>query len=537
MNVRSRILDQSARWSGSPVVRSLVNFGFRMGGRMRVAELAASSPVDAQRVQLGRLVKRAARTRFGRDHGFAEITTPAQFQAQVPIRTYEQLWNDYLRDHYPVLDDLLWPGRVPYFALTSGTTLGPTKYIPVSREMTASNRKAARTMLAYYMAQRPDSRLFHGKVFFLGGSTRLETPARGVQAGDLSGIAAIEIEPLLRPYTYPPLELALESDWDQKLARLADQSRNEPITLVGGVPSWLLMLFERVLAITGKSTIAQVWPNLELVVHGGVRFDPYRDAFQAILGSPSIQFQETYPCSEGFVGFGDPRTGLLRLLLDHGIFLEFIPRAELGRDRPDRRWLGTIETGVDYAIVVSTCAGLWAHVIGDVVRFERLDPPLFRFMGRVKDAISAFGEHLISDEVEKALASACRATGATVRDWHAGPVFEPRPGHHLYVVEFFQPPADAQAFRDHLDDQLANANADYRAHRARGVGLPAPAVVIARSGGFENWMRSRGKLGGQHKTPRMDGTGSLTAEIVAFLRSSMAVESEISPVNRPPGSP
>lgn len=529
MGVLSPILDHSARWSGAPVVRSLVNLGFRIDARMRVADLAGASPIDRQRSQLRSLLKRAAQTQFGRDHGFAGITTPAQFQAQVPPRTYEQLWNDSLRAHHPVLENLLWPGRIPYLAMTSGTTLGPTKYIPVSREMIASNRKAARTMLAYHMAQRPDSRLFHGKLFFLGGSTALEEPAPGVWAGDLSGIAALEIEPFLRPYTFPPLDLALESDWDQKLARLADQSRHEPITLVGGVPSWLLMLFERLLAITGKSTIHEVWPNLELVVHGGVRFDPYRDAFRAILGSSSIQLQESYPCSEGFVGFGDPETGLLRLVHDHGIFLEFIPRADLGRDHPDRRWLGTIETGVDYAIVVSTCAGLWAHVIGDVVRFERLDPPLFRFIGRTKDAISAFGEHLISDEVERAMATAARATGSSVRDWHLGPVFEPRPGHHLYVVEFFQPPADARAFRDRLDAELALANADYQAHRAPGVGLPAPAVVVARSGGFEAWMRTRGKLGGQHKAPRMDDSGLLTAELVAFLRSSGAVEREIAP--------
>ncbi len=527
MGARSLILDQAARWSGAPAARAFVNLGFQLDARLRVADLASASAVERQGRQLELLVARAAQTRFGRDHDFAGIKTPADFQARVPPRTYEQIWNDYLRADYPVWDNLLWPGRIPYLALTSGTTLGPTKYIPVSHAMAASNRKAARTMLAVHMARRPDSRLFHGKMFFLGGSTQLDAPAPGVRSGDLSGIAALEIEPILRPYIFPPLELALESDWDRKLALLADQSRHEPITLVGGVPSWLLMLFERLLAITGKSTIAQVWPNLELVVHGGVRFDPYRDAFRAILGSSSINLQETYPCSEGFLGFGDPDTGLLRLVYDHGVFHEFIPRSELDRDHPDRRWLGTVETGVDYAIVVSTCAGLWAHVIGDVVRFEQLDPPLFRFIGRTKDALSAFGEHLISDEVERALATAARAQHAAARDWHAGPIFEPRPGHHLYIVEFFQPPADVAAFRDRLDAELALANADYSAHRSPTVGLPAPALVVARPGGFEGWMRARGKLGGQHKAPRMDNSGKLTGELLGFLRDSAAIECEI----------
>ena len=230
----------------------------------------------------------------------------ADFQAAVPIRTYESLWETYLRDRYPVFEDLTWPGRIPFLALTSGTTQGATKYIPVSHEMVASNRKAAQTMLAFHLRSRPDSRLFHGRLFFLGGSTDLEQPAPGVYQGDLSGIAAWELSPLLRPYTFPPLELALESDWDRKLSLLAERSRSERITLVSGVPSWLLMLFQRVLDRSGKKTIAEVWPHLELVVHGGVKFDPYRESFQSILGSPDIGLQETYPCSEGFIAFGDP---------------------------------------------------------------------------------------------------------------------------------------------------------------------------------------------------------------------------------------
>ncbi len=509
--------------AGHQFIRGRVNQAYQRYAQKRVEHLATADPVRVQAGMIRKLVNKARFTRFGGDHGFSHIRTVADYQKAVPLRTYEDLWTDYLRDRYPNFEDLTWPGRIPYLALTSGTTQGATKYIPVSREMLKSNIKAGRTMVAYHLADRPDSRLFHGRLFFLGGSSDLERPAPGVEQGDLSGIAAKELNAFLRPYAFPPLELALEPNWDRKLGLLADRSRNEPITLVGGVPSWLLVLFQRLLDITGKSTIAEVWPTLEVVVHGGVKFDPYREAFQAILGSPKVRLQESYPCSEGFIAFGDPASGLLRLGFDHGLFYEFVPRDELGSERPTRHWMGNAEVGVNYAIVVSTCAGLWSHVIGDTIRFESLSPPLMNFTGRTKYSLSAFGEHLINEEIEGAVARASEATGASVRDWHVGPVFHGAAGHHLYLFDFLRAPADLMAFRATLDRDLARRNADYQAHRAEGVGLPLPAVVVAAPGGLESWMRSRGKLGGQHKLPRMDSTGVLTGEIVEFLRASGAI--------------
>jgi hypothetical protein len=513
--------------SGNRLARLGVNAGFHAYARRRTRQLEHCRPADLQEAQLRGLVRQARETRFGRDHEFGEIRTVLDFQKAVPLRTYEDLWAQYLRDQYPIFDNLTWPGRIPELALTSGTTQGATKYIPVSREMSASNLRASKTMLAYYLRSRPDSRLFHGRLFFLGGSTDLARPAPDVAEGDLSAIAAIHVNPLLRPYTFPPLELALESNWERKLQRLAEASLQAPITLVGGVPSWLLKLFETLLAMSGKSTIAEVWPQLELVVHGGVKFDPYRDTYRGVLGSDRIRLQETYPCSEGFIAFGDPATGLLRLVYDHGLFFEFVPVDELDRPEPARYWLGNVATGVNYAIVVSTCAGMWAHVIGDTVRFESLDPPLLTFTGRTKYTLSAFGEHLISEEVESAMATAAAATGATVREWHVGPVFTASLGHHQYIVEFGNPPRDQGAFRRSLDNALASRNADYQAHRAPGVGLPMPALVVARPGGFEAWMRSRGKLGGQHKVPRMDNAGTLTAEIVSLLRAQGLITAEL----------
>ncbi len=513
--------------AGSPAVRNAVNTAFHWYAARRTRSLASADAIAVQARTLVDLVHKARDTRLGSDHDFASIASVEAFQARVPLRSYEQLWDDYLKAAYPVLDDLTWPGRIPFFALTSGTTQGATKYIPVSREMVASNKRAGFTMLAYHMAGRARSGLFLGRHFFLGGSTNLEEPAPGVRQGDLSGIAAEQLVAVLRPYTFPPLDLALETNWDRKLALLAEGSLRERITSIAGVPSWLLMLFQKLLDSSGKSTVAEVWPDLEMVIHGGVKFDPYRHAFEEILGSESIRLQETYPCSEGFIAFGDPGTGLLRLVFDHGLFYEFVPVDELGSERPTRHWLGNVETGVNYAIVVTTCAGLWAHIIGDTVRFESLRPPLLSFTGRTKYTLSAFGEHLISEEVESGIASASEATGASVRDWHVGPVFNGALGYHQFIVEFLRPPPDLSAFRDRLDADLSRRNADYQAHRSEGVGLPLPAILVAKPGGIDAWMRSKGKLGGQHKVPRMDGSGVLTAEIAGMLREGGLVEREM----------
>ncbi|MFM1803099.1 MAG: hypothetical protein RJA81_2451 [Planctomycetota bacterium] len=516
--------------SGNSLVRSLVNNSFHAWAGWRMGSLKRLSPVETQKAVLRSLVRKAAKTRFGIDHQFSSIRSASDYQSAVPVRTYEQFWNEYLKDVYPRAENLSWPGLIPFYALTSGTTQGATKYIPISREMVTSNLVASRTMVAQHLASRPNSRLFHGKFFFLGGSTALETIAPGVQQGDLSGIAALEVTDALRPYTFPPLSLALETDWEKKLSAFAEQSIKEPITLVSGVPSWLLILFERIFEITGKSTLHEVWPTLEMVVHGGVKFEPYRSRFEAILGNPNaIRLQETYPCSEGFIAIEDTETPHLRLLLDHGIFYEFIPVEELDSSHPTRHWIGNVQTGVNYAIVVSTCAGMWSHLIGDTIRFESVYPPLITFTGRTKYSLSAFGEHLISEEVEASLAHAAVNLQATVGEWHVGPVFSGPLGHHRYVIEFATPPSDLNAFRIALDQELCNRNADYQAHRSEGVGIPLPEILAVVPDTFRNWMKSMGKLGGQHKVPRMDGSGTLTEKLVDFVQSQNAISQHLPP--------
>jgi hypothetical protein len=508
-----------------------------------VSRLDHLDPVAAQRATLLRLVKQAQDTRFGCEHGFAWIHSIADYQHRVPIRDYEAFWHQYWQPAFPYLDSVTWPGRIPYFALSSGTTSATTKYIPVSKEMLTSNRHAALTALTWFRSANPHARLFSGRLFFLGGSTdlhvltpgrndqyptsndqfpieKMETGQSSVRAGDLSGIMAREVATALRPFMFPPLELALLADWDRKLQVLAERSASLPITLIAGVPSWLLAFFERLLQATGRGCVAEVWPSLAVVVHGGTSFEPYRALFRQVIGNPKVRFLETYAASEGFVAGDDPRYQLLRLVPDHGLFFEFVPVEELGKDKPARHTLGEVVPGIQYAVVVTSCAGLWAYLLGDTVCFEQRQPPLLRFTGRITYFLSAFGEHLIAEEVERAVAGAAQATAAAICDFHVGPVFPEMPdvpGKHRYLVEFAQPPKDLERFAGELDAILCRLNDDYRVHRARDLVLAGPEVVPVRRGGFAAWQRAWGRLGGQHKLPRMDNTGRLTADLSTWL--------------------
>ncbi len=486
----------------------------------RVATLDQMDPARVQEATLRRLVRHARNTRFGRDHDFARVASVADYQARVPVRDYEWFWNHYWKDAYPRIDDITWPGKIPYYALSSGTTSGATKYIPVSREMVASNRKAGFTTTAFFRHAFPHAKLLTGKFFFLGGSTDLRKQDDGSFAGDLSGIAAREVYGAIRPYTFPPEELTLITNWEEKLNRFAELSANEPITAISGIPAWMQRLFVKVREITGKRTVAEVWPHLRMVVHGGTKFDPFRELFVKEIGSDAVHFCEVYPCSEGFIATEDPRYHLLRMVPDHDIFFEFVPVEELGKENPTRHTLANVEVGVQYAVVLTTCAGLWAYTVGDTVAFERRNPPLIRFTGRTKYFLSAFGEHLISEEVEKAVALACRECGVFQTDFHVGPVFpsDPsKPGHHLYLVEFVGEKPDLGRFARAIDEELTRINEDYGPHRVGDLAMLMPEVRTVKPGGFDEWMKARGKYGGQNKVPRMDNSGTMTKDMINWL--------------------
>jgi hypothetical protein len=513
--------------TGNRIVRKAADAIVARVARQRTAFLDQVNLADIQQKTLFKLLHQARQTRFGREHDFASIQTVEDYQARVPVRDYEAFWKEYWQPAYPHLEDVTWPGHVPYYALSSGTTSGTTKEIPVTREMLRSNRKAAFTTLAFHRSVYPDVALFNGKIFFLAGNTNMPPQSDGSRRGDLSAIAALEVARFLRPYTFPPLQLSGLASWDEKLSALAEQSARLPITVFSGVPSWQLQVFSRLKQMTGKSTIAEIWPELRVVIHGGTKFDAYREVFRNTIGSDKVRYLEVYPCSEGFVATEDPRFDLLRIVPDHGIFFEFVPLTEFEENRgrlksaqPVRHTLANVETGVDYAVLLTTCAGLWSYLVGDTVAFEKRDPPLIRFTGRTKYFLSAFGEHLISEEIEKALARAAAETAVDVAEHHVGPVFpaDPhQPGHHRYLVEFAKPPADLARFARIVDEELCRVNEDYQAHRAGDLTMLAPETIVVKPGGLLAWLRARPNFSPQHKVPRMDNSGKLTSAIHDWL--------------------
>jgi hypothetical protein len=494
--------------------------------RRRAAMLAAQNPVETQLAGLLRLVARARNTRFGREHGFESIRDVGDFQRQVPLRRYEDFWRDYWQPAFPRLGNISWPGTIPYFALTSGTTSGKTKYIPVSPEMNASNRGAVLDLFTWHLQACRDSRLLGGRNFMLGGSTALTELAPGIWGGDLSGIAARETPRWARPWSFPPPKLALLSDWEQKIERLARVSLAEDIRSLSGTPSWVLLFFDKLTALRPglPGSIGSWYPRFELFIHGGVDFAPYRRRFETIFAGSRADMREVYPASEGFIAIADRGYGEgLRMTLDRGLFYEFVPVEEVDAATPTRHWLATAEPGVNYALALSSNAGLFAYLLGDTVRLVSLDPPRLLVTGRLSYTLSAFGEHLIGEEIERAVAHAAAEIGASVTDYMVGPVFpdaSERRGGHRYVVEFAAVP-DAEAlarFAVLLDASLAHQNADYRDHRAGDFGMRPPELIVAPPGSFAGWMRARGAMGGQHKVPRVSGDGALLHEVESFLK-------------------
>ncbi len=500
---------------------------FRLYARWRLRQLDALDPVEAQRNQLFRLIRHAGDTRFGIDHRFERMGTVADYQAAVPLRRYEDFHRDYWKADFPHLRGMSWPEAIPYFAVTSGTTTDVTKYIPVSRAMVASNQRAAVDLLVHHYANKPDTHLFGGRNMMLGGSTDLKRLAPGIESGDLSGIAAKAMSFWARPRSYPPLKLALIEDWERKLDAIAEGSARKDIRSVGGTPSWLLIFFERLADLRPDvdRRLPAIWPHLELLVHGGVNFEPYKPQFDRWLEGGAVDLREAFAASEGFVASSDRGYGEgLRLNVDHGIFYEFFPVEELDAANPTRHWLGTVEPGVNYALVLTTCAGLWSWIVGDTVRFVDRAPPRLLVTGRTAFTLSAFGEHLIDAEIEEAIADAAEAVGAMVTDYSVGALFpdaERKLGSHLYVAEFAPPGPSADrldAFTETLDRRLQELNEDYAAHRAGGVGLDGPAVLAMPAGGFADWMKRRGKLGGQNKVPRVINDTKLFEDLCAFAR-------------------
>lgn len=452
----------------------------------------------------------ARNTQFGRDHKFDQISSVPSYQETVPLRTYEQFWSDYWQSTFPNFDDVTWPGRHRYVATTSGTTTNKEKFIPCSNEMIASNRRAALDILAYQLKNCDAFKPLDGKTFMLGGSSDLRPLGSATFSGDLSGIAAETMPFWSKPFRFPPTRLALISDWNAKLERLAFHALNERVRVLSGNANWVLLLFEKMREMMehqGRERETPL-PHLQLLIHGGVPYPPYAERLDPWLAQSAAQRREVYAASEGFIAIADqaPSDGL-RLNCDIGLFFEFVPVSDLTSSTPTRHWAKTIELNVDYAVALSTCAGLWSYLIGDVVRFTSIDPPRVKIVGRTAYSLSAFGEHLDGEEIDKAVTSACKACGIPMAEYMVGPVHADKQienSHHLYLLETSARGPDASLhLANKIDDALSAGNDSYRRRRENNVAISGPRVILLPPGSFAKWMAQRGRLGGQNKVPRV----------------------------------
>ena len=477
--------------------------------RQKELERHMNEGAQMQNDVLMSLLRRASDTEYGRDHIFNMTKSYEDFTHNVPVNTYEELKGDIDRMRHGE-KDILWPGQVKWYAKSSGTTNDKSKFIPVSPEgLKHIHYQGGNDAVAMYLQNNPKSRLFDGRSLILGGSHSPNYNVAGSLVGDLSAILIENINPLVNLVRVPDKKTALISDFEVKRDRIAHLCLDKNVTNISGVPSWMMSVLMRVMELSGKQHLEEVWPNLEVFFHGGIAFTPYRSQYEQLITSPKMHYMETYNASEGFFGLqNDPNDKSMLLMLDYDVFYEFLPMDEFGKDNPNIVPLEGVEIGKNYAMLISTSCGLWRYMIGDTVIFTSKNPYKFYISGRTKHFINAFGEELIVDNAEKGLKFACQKCNAQVREYTAAPVFrsEGVVPHHQWVIEFSKEPEDLDEFADALDSKLQELNSDYEAKRYKDINMICLKIVKARQGLFEQWMKSRGKLGGQNKVPRLSNS-------------------------------
>ena len=472
--------------------------------RQRELEKHFNEGKALQEAVLSRLMTEAKDTEYGRNHAFASVKGYDDFVKNSPVNTYEELKGSIDRMRHGETD-VLWPGRVKWYAKSSGTTNDKSKFIPVSQEgLKRMHYRGGFDAVAMYLQNNPKSRLFDGRALILGGSHAPNYNLKDSLVGDLSAILIENINPLANLVRVPKKQTALLSDFEIKRDRIAREAMNKNVTNISGVPSWMLSVLTRMMEITGKTHLEEVWPNIEMFFHGGVAFTPYRKQYEQLITSPNMHYMETYNASEGFFGLqNDPTDKSMLLMLDYDVFYEF---QEMGTDNIVPLW--GVEKGKNYAMLISTSCGLWRYMIGDTVMFTSTNPYKFIITGRTKYFINAFGEELIQDNAEQGLAYACEKTGAQVLEYTAAPVFMDQNAkcRHQWLIEFATPPADVNEFAAILDRKLQELNSDYEAKRYKDITLQPLEVVVARKDLFNDWLKAKGKLGGQHKVPRLSNS-------------------------------
>ena len=480
-----------------------------------------NNPIDAQREVLQDLVTHGQYTEFGRKYNLKELFSIRKFKERIPIHEYEDL-KPYIDRLIQGEENVLWNTPVNWFAKSSGTTNDKSKFIPITQESLENcHFQAAKDVLTLYYNYHSESDLLTGKGLVIGGSHQISKINEEIHYGDLSAVLLQNTPMWANWIRTPELSIALMDEWEGKIEMLAQSTIQEDVTSISGVPTWTMILIKRILEITGKSTLKEVWPNLELYIHGGVSFLPYREQFEKIIGE-GCNYLEMYNASEGFFSAQDhPDEEGMLLFLNHGIFYEFMPIEEYGKENPKTIGLKQVETGKNYAPVISTNGGLWRYLVGDTIQFTSLWPFRIKVSGRLKQYINAFGEEVISDNTDKAITIASQKTGMVVNDYTAAPVYfaDNQKGAHEWLIEFENTPVSTENFAYELDCALKSLNSDYEAKRYKDIALTLPHVHALNKGVFRDWLKSKNKLGGQHKIPRLSNDRKYIDEIIALIKS------------------
>ncbi|NHE55296.1 GH3 auxin-responsive promoter family protein [Cyclobacterium plantarum] len=503
------------------VINTFMTWIFK--NRIGQIEKFKNNPLEIQREILFKLIHTAKDTEFGKKHHFRQISSYKDFNQWIPVHDYEAIM-PYIQQTMKGRQNVIWPTPINWFSKSSGTTGSRSKFIPVSPEsLEDCHFKGGKDMLSLYVNNYPETKLFTGKSLSIGGS--LQTNPLDVNknssSGDISAVIMRNLPKWAQLARTPSLEVALMSEWEEKIAKMAQETIKENVTSLTGVPTWTLVLIKKVLEITHSDNILEIWPNLEVFFHGAVAFGPYRNLFQNLIPSKNMHYMETYNASEGFFGIQDQKNSEeLLLMLDYGIFYEFIPMEDFQNNDPEIIPLDQVETGKNYAILITTNAGLWRYKIGDTVKFTSTRPYRFKISGRTKHFINAFGEELIVENAEKAIENTCKRTGTSISNFTAAPVYfgeNQEQGTHEWIIEFVELPKDNAFFTSVLDEELRMENSDYDAKRYRDMVLKIPIVHFAAQGLFEKWLKSKGKLGGQNKVPRLSNDREYLEEILKLL--------------------